>query len=100
MDTTTDQPVDALSLQPAVSDPEGKDDAACANGRLARKLDLDHPVRGSQRREGSSADQKLGAETPRLAIGSVGELTPADPVRKARVVLDSGARPGLAAWDV
>jgi hypothetical protein len=100
MDSASDEPVDAGCLQPAVGDPEGKDDAACVHGRLAGKPDLDHPVRSGERREGSSADQELGAEPPRLAIGAGRELTPADPVWKAWVVLDLGARPCLAAWDV
>ena len=44
------------------------------------------------------SDQDLGAEADCLLVDRRGEVGAADPLREARVVLDPGARSGLAAW--
>jgi hypothetical protein len=92
--------LDAGSVQLAVGNPGGDHSTAPPQRGPAGEREVDDLVRLGMSGLDLDADQKLGAEATRLAVGAGSELRAADAIGKAGIVLDPGARAGLAARGV
>ena len=97
MDARTDQPLDARRLEAAVVHAGCRDARSRVDHRPAGELDLQPAVRARPDADELRADEDLRPQPARLPENAARELGAADAVRKARVVLDPRARPGLPA---
>ena len=92
-----DELVDAGRFEPPVVDAVRGDAGARADGGAAGQLELERSALARHRADELGADEDLRTEPGGLCVDAGGKLGAADPVGKAGVVLDPGARPRLAA---
>src|SRR5947209_8456312 len=92
-----DQLLDAGRLETAVGDAGGDHAAPRAKVPAAAQVQLKPALGPRLGADDLNPDEDLGAEAQRLLVSAAGQFAAADPLREARIVLDTRARARLAA---